>query len=178
MEKVPSDSPVFLLVKPKDGRRRPSRKNVMLEKGELVQELEQPYPTDKFSAEEHNYHVYNDAAVTLNCVPTDVLPLEEAEHLYLLAVSTKDRMKEFKNEKKREYVIGLKMGDQVYFKIDEDASPGRGRIRYLGVVKHKDGVYLGVEIDKVRKIVSHHMLYATPTTSSTCHLRWRAHPFC
>ena len=155
MERVlHSDSSVFLLSRPKDGRRRPSRKKVKLEKGELVQELKDPYPSDEFSAQEHNFHVFNDRAVTLNCSAVDVLPLEGAEHQYLLAVRTKDRMKEFCNEKKREYVIGLKMGDEVFFKIDGDTSPGKGRIRYLGFVKDKDGVYLGVAIDEVREIIS------------------------
>ena len=161
MEKVPSDSAVYLLVKPKDGRRRPGRKNVVLEKGELIQELKDPYPPDQFSAEEHHYHVFNDTAVTLNCSATDVLPLTGAEHFYLLAVNTKDRMKEFYNEEKREYVIGLKLGDQVFFKINDDNPPGRGRIRYLGVVNHKDGVYFGVEIDEVREIISLCFIYRT-----------------
>ena len=161
MEKVHSSPAVSLLVKPKDGRRRPSRRTVALEKGELVQELKEPYPPDQFSAQEHNYHVFNDTAVTLYCSITDVLPLTAAEHLYLLAVSTKDRMKEFNNEKKREYVIGLKLGDQVFFKIDDNVSPGKGRIRYLGVVDHKDGVYLGVEIDEVREIISICFIYHT-----------------
>ena len=150
MEKVHSSLAVSLLVKPKDGRRRPSRRKVTLEKGELVQELKEPYHPDQFSAQEHNYHVFNDTAVTLNCGAIDVLPLEEAEHLYLLAVSTKDRMKEYHNEKKKEYVMGLRPGDHVFFKINDDNPPGRGKIRYLGDVVHKDGVYLGVEIDKVR----------------------------
>lgn len=153
MEKESSDSPVCLLFKPKNGRRRPGRKKVLLEKGELLQELEQPYLPDQFSAEEHNYHVYNDTTVTLNCGATDVLPLAGVEHQYLLAVSTKDRIKEFNNEKKREYVMGLIYGDRVCFKIDDDSSPGRGRIRYLGFVKHKEGVHLGVEIDEVREII-------------------------
>ena len=162
MEKVHSGPTVALLVKPKDGRRRPGKRKVTLEKGELVQELKDPYPPDEFNTEEHNYHVFNDTAVTLNCGATDVLPLEEAEHLYLLAVSTKDRMKEFHNNKKREYVIGLKTGDQVFFKID-DVPSGRGRIRYLGVVQNKEGVYLGVEIDEVREIISNaHVLPHPP----------------
>ena len=158
MEKVPSKSPVCLLVKPKDGRRRPSRKIVTLEKGELIQELEQPYPPDQFSTQEHNYHVYKDTAVTLNCSAIDVLPLVGAEHQYLLAVSAKDRIKEFHNEKKREYVMGLKMSNQVFFKIDDDTSPARGRIRYLGHVQHKDGVYFGVEIDEVRETIDNNYM--------------------
>lgn len=166
MEKVHSSLAVSLLVKPKDGRRRPSRRKVTLEKGELVQELKEPYPPDQFSAQEHNYHVFNDTAVTLNCGAIDVLPLEEAEHLYLLAVSTKDRMKEFNNEKKREYVVGLKMGDELFFKIDDDSSPGKGRIRYLGTVEHKEGVYLGVEIDEVREVISHLIFYAAILTTT------------
>ena len=64
MEKESSDSPVCLLLKPKDGRRRLGRKKVLLEKGELLQELEQPYIPDQ-------YHVYNDTTVTLNCGATD-----------------------------------------------------------------------------------------------------------
>ena len=169
MEKVPSDSAVFLLVKPKDGRRRPSRKKVVLDKGELIQELELPYPPDKYSAEEHNYHVYYDKAVTLYCGALDVLPLTGAEHIYLLAVSTKNRMKEFNNEKKIKYVMGLKVGDQVFFAIDEDASPGRGRIRYLGVVKNKDGYYLGVEVDEVSAIISHKKIHVFMLHVPTIH---------
>ena len=161
MEKVHSGSAVALIFKPMGGRRRPGTKNVMLEKGVLVQELKYPYPPDQFSAQEHNYHVYNDTAVTLNCIAADVLPLTEPEHLYLLAVSTKDRVKEFINDKKREYVVGLKMGDQVFFKIDDGTSSGKGRIRYLGTVQHKEGVYLGVEIDEVRDIISICFIYHT-----------------
>lgn len=165
MEKVPYDSAVFLLLRQKDGRRRPGRKMVVVEKGELIQELEQPWPysPDQFSAQEDNYYVCNDTAVTLYCGATDVLQLVGAEHKYLLAVSTKDRMKEFENEKKRDYVIGLKMGDEVFFKIDDDVPSGRGRIQYLGVVQNKEGFYLGVEIDEVRVFISHTHVYATPS---------------
>ena len=58
------------------------------------------------------------------------------------------RIKEFHNRDKKEYVMGLKTGDEVPFKTNEGRLV-RGRIRYVRPVEEKMGVYLVVEIDEV-----------------------------
>ena len=137
----------YLLLRVKDGRKRPSRKIIPVCKGELILEFPQPIPADQFSRE-HNFHVFNDPSITLWCDPTDVAPLAEPECHYLLAVSPEHRVKEFHNRDKKKYVMNLIMGNEVSFKTNE-ARLVKGRIRYLGPVDGKMGVYLGVEIDQV-----------------------------
>ena len=137
---------MFLLLRAKDGRKRPSRKTVPVCKGELIQEFPQPLLADQHSGE-HNFHVLNDTSTTLWCDPTDVAPLED-EYQYLLAVSLGLRIKEFHNRDKKEYVMNLITGNEVSFRTNEGRLV-RGRVRYLGPVEGKVGVYLGVEIDQV-----------------------------
>ena len=143
---------VFLLLRAKDARKRPSRKTVPVCKGELIQELSQPYPADQHSGE-HNFHVFNDPSITLWIDPTDVAPLAESECHYLLAVSPGHRIKEYTNRDKKEYVMKLVTGNEVSFRTNEGRLV-KGRIRYLGPVDGKIGVYLGVEIDQVSHLMS------------------------
>ena len=150
-EPVSSITSVFLLLRPKDGRKRPSRKIVPVYKGDLIEEFPQPYPADQHSGE-HNFHVLNDPSTSLWCDPTDIAPLAECEHHYLLAVSPGHRIKEFHNRDKKEYVMNLMTGDKVSFKNNEGILV-KGRIRYLGPVEGKIGVYLGVEIDQVSHLM-------------------------
>ena len=142
---------VFILLRAKDARKRPSRKTVPVCKGELIQEFPQPLPADQHSGE-HNFHVFNDPSITLWCDPTDVAPLAESEYHYLLAVSPGLRMKEFHNRDKKDYVLGLQTRDEVSFRTNEGRVV-KGRIRYLGPVQGKMGVYLGVEIDQVSHLM-------------------------
>ena len=116
----------YLLLRAKDGRRRPSRKTVPVCKGELIQEFPQPLPADQHSGE-HNFHVLYDPSITLWCDPTDVAPLVEHECHYLLAVSPEYRIKEFHNRDKKEYVMNLTTGSDVSFRTDE-ARIVKGRI--------------------------------------------------
>ena len=152
---------MFLLMRAKDGRKRPSRKTVPVCKGELVQEFPQPIPADQHSGE-HNFHVLNDPSTTLWCDPTDVAPVVYSECHYLLAVSPGHRIKEFNNRDKKEYVMKLITGNEVSFRTNESRLV-KGRIRYLGPVQGKIGVYLGVEIDQVSSV-----LYATIAFLSVC----------
>ena len=140
----------FLLMRAKDGRKRPSRKTVPVCKGELIQEFSQPAPADQHSGE-HNFHVFNDPSITLWCDPTDIAPLAESECHYLLAVSPEHRVKEFHKRDKKEYVMGLQTRNEVSFRTSEGRLV-KGRIRYLGPVQGKIGVYLGVEIDQVSSV--------------------------
>ena len=143
-------SSVFILLRAKDGRKRPTRKPVPVYKGELIQEFPQPLPADQHSGE-HNCHVLNDPSITLWCDPTDIAPLAESEYHYLLAVSPGNRVKEFHNRDKKEYVMDLITGNEVSFRTNEGRLV-KGRIRYLGPVDGKMGVYLGVEIDQVSSV--------------------------
>ena len=143
-----SPASVFLLMRAKDGRKRPSRKTVPVCKGELIEEFPQPIPADQHSCQEYNFHVLNDPSITLWCDPTDVAPLAESEYYYLLAVSPGQRIKEFHNRDKKEYVMGLNAQDELVFRNNEGRLV-KGRVRYLGPVNGKMGVYLGVEIDRV-----------------------------
>ena len=140
---------VFLLLKSKDGRKRPTRSTTPVRKGELVEELNEVIAADEFSGE-HNYRVYNEPSTTFCCKITDLGLLVGAEPHYLMAVSHELRIREFHNHAKKEYVLGLKTGDVMSFRISANSKAVRGRIRYLGPVQGKKGVYLGVEIDKVR----------------------------
>ena len=139
---------VFLLLKAKDGRKRPTKTKIPVRKGELVEELKEAIPADRYSGE-HNYRIYNyEPTITLYCHATDVL-LVDPEHLYLMAVSYDQRLREFLNDAKKQYVFGLKTGDGILFAMSAYSKGVRGRIRYIGVIKGKKGVYFGVEIDKV-----------------------------
>ena len=149
-ESTSSVTSVFLLLRAKDGRKRPSRKTVPVCKGELIQEFPQPLLADQHSGE-HNCHVFNDQSITLWCDPTDIAPLADSEWHYLLAVTPALRIKEFNSRDKKEYVMGLKTGDEVSFRTNE-ARLVKGRIRYLGPVQGKIGVYLGAEIDQVSSV--------------------------
>ena len=140
----------YLLLRTKDGRKRPSRNTVPVCKGQLIQEFSQPAPADQHSGE-HNFHVLNDPKTTLWCDPTDVAPLAESEYHYLLAVSPEHRIKEFHNRDKKDYVMNLITGSEVSFRTNEGRVV-KGRIRYLGPVDGKMGVYLGVEIDQVSSV--------------------------
>ena len=142
---------VFLLLRAKDGRKRPSRKTVPVCKGELIEEFPQPKPADQHGGE-HNFHVFNDPSITLWCDPTDVAPLVGNECHYLLAVSPGHRVKEFHNRDKTEYVMNLITGNEMSFRTNKGRLV-KGRIRYLGPVKGKMGVYLGVEIDQVSSVL-------------------------
>ena len=143
---------VSLLLREKDGRRRPTRTKVPVLKGELVEELYEVIPADQYSGE-HNYRVYRnyEPSITLYCDATDVASLVDPEHLYLMAVPHEKRTSEFYTTKKRkEYIFGLKPDDKILFSIHSKTV--RGRIRYLGLVSQvveKKGMYFGVEIDKV-----------------------------
>ena len=149
-EPTSSVTSVFLLLRAKDGRKRPSRKTVPVCKGELIQEFSQPLPADQHSGE-HNCHVFNDQSITLLCDPTDIAPLADSEWHYLLAVTPGLRIKEFNNRNKKEYVMNLITGNDVSFRTNEGRLV-KGRIRYLGPVQGKMGVYLGVEIDQVSSV--------------------------
>ena len=108
---------VFLLLRTKDGRKRPTRTKVPVLKGELVEELDEAIPADRYSGE-HNYRVYNyEPAITFYCDATDVASLVDPEHLYLMAVPHKLRLREFYNNTKKEYVFALKTGDNILFAI-------------------------------------------------------------
>ena len=151
MAKQGSVIPVFLLLRAKDARKRPSRKIVPVCKGELIEEFPQPIPADRHSSE-HNFHVFNDRSITLWCDPTDVAPLAESEWHYLLAVSSGHRVKEFHNRDKKNYVMNLITGNEVSFRTYEGRIV-KGKVRYLGPVQGKMGVYLGVEIDQVSHLM-------------------------
>ena len=163
-EPTSSDTSVYLLLRAKDGRKRPSRMTVPVCKGELVLEFLQPLPADQHSGE-HNFHVLNDQSITLWCDPTDIAPLTENEYHYFLAVSLGHRIKEFHKRDKKEYVMNLITGNEVFFRTNEGKLV-RGRIRYLGPVEGKIGVYLGVEIDQVSLA---YIMYLH------CHLKWYQH---
>ena len=149
MAATESESTVFLLLRAKDGRKRKTRTKVPVRKGELVEELNEVIPADQFSGE-HTYRVYNEPSITFYCDATDVAPLVEAQPNYLMAVSHDLRIREFFNTPKKEYVMGLKMGDEISFRVSTHSKPVRGRIRHLGPVEKKKGAYFGVEIDEVR----------------------------
>ena len=138
---------MFLLMRAKDGRKRPSRKTIPVCKGELVEEFPQPIPADQHSGQ-HNFHVLNNPSTTLWCDPTDIAPLTESEYYYLLAVNPEHRVKEFHKRDKKEYVMNLITGNEVSYRTNEGRLV-KGRIRYLGPVDGKMGVHLGVEIDQV-----------------------------
>ena len=139
---------VFLLLTTKDGRKRPTRTKVPVRKGELVEKLDETIPADRYSGA-HNYRIYNyEPTITFYCDATDVTSLVDPEHLYLMAVPHELRLREFHNNTKKEYVFALKTGDNILFAIHSKIV--RGMIRYLGTVERKKGVYLGVEIDKVK----------------------------
>ena len=142
---------VFLLLRVKDGIKRPSRMTVPVCKGELIQEFPQPLPADQHSGE-HNFHVFNDPSIMLWCDPTDIAPLAESECYYLLAVRPGLRIKEFHNRDKKAYVMNLITGNEVSFRTNE-ARIVKGRIRYLGPIDGKMGVHLGVEIDQVSHLL-------------------------
>ena len=139
---------VFLLLKTKDGRKRPTRAKVLVRKGELVEELDEVIPADQFSGA-HNYRVCNEPTITFYSDATDVAPLVDPEPQYLMAVSHEQRIRAFFNTNKKEYVLGLKTGDKMLFSMSTDSEAVRGRIRYLGPIERKRGMYFGVEIDKV-----------------------------
>ena len=143
----------YLLLRPKDARKRPFRKIVPVCKGELIQEFPQPLPADQHNGE-HNFHVLNDPSITLWCDPTDIAPLTESECHYLLAVSLGHRIKEFNNRDKKEYVMDLITGNEMSFRTNEGRLV-KGRIRYLGPIEGKMGVYLGVEIDQVSHLYAY-----------------------
>ena len=142
---------VVLLLRTKDGRKRPTRIKVPVLKGELVEELDEVIPADRYYSGPHNYRVYTDPTITFYSDATDVAPLVDPEHLYLIPVSREQRIREFYNTDKKGYVLhGLKTGDKMLFSMSTDSEAVRGRIRYLGRVGGKRGVYFGVEIDKVK----------------------------
>ena len=145
------DPTVFLLLRGKDGRKRPTRSKIPVRDGELVQKLNEVIPPDQFSGE-HNYRVYNAPYITLYCEATRVGLLVGAEPHYLMAVTHERRIREFHNHAKKEYILGLKTGDEISFRISPNSKAVRGRIRYTGPVhvERKKGVYFGMEIDKVR----------------------------
>ena len=60
------DPTVFLLLRGKDGQKRPTRSKVSVRKGELVEELNEVIAADQFTGE-HNYRVYNEPSITLRC---------------------------------------------------------------------------------------------------------------
>ena len=47
---------VFLLLKAKDGRKRPTKTKISVRKGELVEKLDEMIPADRYSGE-HNYRI-------------------------------------------------------------------------------------------------------------------------
>ena len=142
------NSTVFLLLRAKDGRKRPTNAKVPIRKGELVEELDEVIPADESSGE-HNYRVYNEPCITFYCDATDVGLLLGAEPSYLMAVSHELRIREFYNNPKKDYVLGLITGDKILFRVDAHSQAVKGRIRYLGTVEGKKGVYFGVDVDKV-----------------------------
>ena len=89
--------------------------------------------------------------IILSAEATDVIPLEEVEAQYLLAVETgSKRWREYRNEDKK-VKMNLAVDDMVTFtmKIEpgaEAASYVDGKIRYIGHLSEKDGIHFGIEI--------------------------------
>ena len=141
---------VFLLLKQgKDGRRKSPKGACVVPKGALLVEIPEAEQGGERAAYQQQFCLLQDPSVTLCCTATDVAPLHGAEYHYLMAVSPPEhRVQEFFNEQKMEWVMGLQTGDEVSFQTKEESSI-KGKIRYVGHVEKKDGVYFGVEINEV-----------------------------
>ena len=145
---------VCILAKPKLGIGRPVKGenpwHCDVHKGEIVVEI----PLNERSTTDHtphNYRLYAEPIVTLYAPPTDALPLYGAEADYLLAVHPPSvRFKQYLLSDDLKSKMELKVGDIVIFKlkINEDGPEPYviGKIRYLGKLREKDGVYFGIEI--------------------------------
>ena len=141
---------VFLLLKEgKDGKRKSPKSSYVVPKGALLVGIPEAEQGDEVVKHGQLYRLLQDPSIILCCTVTDVAPLHGEEYQYLMAVSPPEhRVQEFFNEQKREWVMGLQTGDEVSFRTKEE-SLIKGKIRYVGPVEKKDGVYFGVEINKV-----------------------------
>ena len=149
-DRGPPTPTVFLLLKQeKDGRRKSPKSACVVPKGALLVEIPKAEQGDEVVKHGQLFHLLQDPSVTLMCTATDVAPLHGEEYHYLMAVSPPEhRIQEFFNDEKKEWVMGLQTGDEVSFRTKEE-SLIKGKIRYVGPIEKKDGVYFGVEINKV-----------------------------
>ena len=105
-----------------------------------------------------NYRLYRDPQVILRADPVDVVPLDERELEYLLAVQPVSvRVKEYLNEEDKKMKMDLIIGDKVVFKLklgssasaSKTATPTasvNGIIRYIGPHPDSDGIVFGIII--------------------------------
>ena len=144
-----------IIIKPKRGVGKPVKEGdnpwqCDVHKGEIVVEI----PLNERSTTDHtphNYRLYTEPEITLHVSPTDVLPLYGAELDYLLAVHPPSaRIQQYLRSEDFKKKMELKLGDTVTFKLsinpDSAESYVNGKIRHLGKLREKDGVYFGIEI--------------------------------
>ena len=134
-------------------RMRLNEKFYLIVRGEILEKIPGVVGSREGHKVYHTYRVLEDHDITVNCCATDVAPLTGAEHWYLLAVNPpRNRVAEVIMDDKMEWVMKLRVGDNVTFKSTMTKIPSArasGRIRYIGPLAinvRGNGVFFGVEI--------------------------------
>ena len=138
---------VYILLRQSDGRRAPEGKITIVTKGELlvpISDADQANTRD--DGNRPNYHVFKNPSVSLYCGAHYVAPLPDAQHHYFIPLRPFGRVQEFFNEEKKEWVFDLKSGDFVTFSKAKNILFAKGKIRHVGSVPDKAGVFFGIEI--------------------------------
>ena len=129
------------------------RKREYISKGELLAEIpKQEQVKQEEGTPPHNYRLIRDPTVTLYNNGTGVSPLIGPEGDYLEGIKDPvTRLVEYQKEGRLQWIMGLRQGDKVFFKLERDKGSQaslypRGRVRYYGKVEGEKGVMFGIEI--------------------------------
>ena len=149
---------VCILVQQASGVRKAKRtgksqKVPYIKKGELLFEIPlKDRVKQEADKPPHNYALLRDPEVTLYDNGINVVPLIGPEADYLEGVKDPHtRYLEHRKEDRLKWIMDLRIGEMVYFKLERDKSSKvplttQGRIKWYGVMDGEIGVNFGIEI--------------------------------
>ena len=125
--------------------------DLYISKGELLAEIPREEQVEQEEEKPHNYRLLRDPAITLYDNGTGVSPLIGPEGDYLEGIKDPlTRLVDYQKEGRLQWIMDLRLGDEVFFKMKRDKTQGplypRGRVRYYGRVEGERGVIFGIEI--------------------------------
>ena len=147
---------VCILSNATTGVKRNSKKKkeqLNVRKGELVIEIPKK---DQIAQHEgdplHNYRLLRSPNVSFYDSGINIIPLQGPEADYLEGIADPTaRILEYRKEQRLQWILNLRSGDMVFFKLEKDRSSkvplhSKGIIRYYGAVEGRNGVAFGIEI--------------------------------
>ena len=154
----PAAAGAWILVQQASGVRKAKRKGKpqkipYIKKGELLFEIPlKDRVKQEADKPPHNYALLRDPEVTLYDSGVNVVPLIGPEADYLEGVKDPhDRYLEHRKDDRMRWIMGLRIGEMVYFILERDKSSKvplitQGRIKWYGVMDGETGVNFGIEI--------------------------------